>query len=528
MAAVICTRRSLGGRLAGAVAYLLVAVFGSASAAPASAPAADDVLLCGEERELWLVHNDANGAALFERTKSTAFRRTGLLNQPVRIGVAARGTVYVFLRDGGCYSAASDGWQRERDLPERALPVALAGSETDLWAAVSRSAGAPALYSNDGRDWQRVGALPPEVSGAALAAHQAALAVLDGKLLLVEAGADGVRMRRLGADGQWGSPERVSAQPATRVWAVTLSRIPTFLVSTDATPNTLAALRNLGGADDAEPWRATALTWAQPEAVAQRTSLHEVVDFNQHVAALTTAADGGLWLDFARPEPPVAEKPQSVATILAGPGIAARSRLWLQSATIFVLFAVLMALMLLRRNALAQELTLPAPYGVALTFQRMVGFVIDFLPVAFVVGMTLGVDVRAAAREMLNWALSSDPSAGHMPPTRTLLWWGTTVLAYVTYVTVAELATRRTLGKWVTRTEILTEGGQRASVGQLIVRNLFRILELQPTLWPLGLLVLLSRNRQRVGDVFARTVVVRHVLLPPASGSDDRHIDDSA
>lgn len=526
MAAVMRTRRSPGGRPFSTLACLLAVACASAYAAPTTAPAADDVLLCGEERELWLIHNDSTGAALFERTKSTTFRRTGLLNQPVRIGVAARGTVYVFLRDGGCYSAASDGWQRERDLPERALPVALVGSESDLWAAVPRNIGAPALYANDGRDWQRMGALPPEVTATALAAHQAGLAFVDGKLLLAEAGPQGVAVRRFVADGEWSSPERASTQSATRVWVATLARVPTVLFSTDATPHTLTALRHLGGAEEAEPWRATMLTWALPEAVATRTSLHDIVEFNQHIAALTTAADGGLWLDFARPEPPVAEKAQSVATILAGPGIAARSRLWLQSATIFVLFAVLMALMLLRRNALAQELTLPAPYAVALTFQRMVGFVIDFLPVAFLVGMTLGVDVRAAAREMLNWALSSDPSAGHMPPTRTLMWWGITILAYVAYVTIAELATRRTLGKWVTRTEILTENGARAGIGQLIVRNLFRILELQPTLWPLGLLVLLSRNRQRVGDVFARTVVVRHVLLPPADASDGSGTSD--
>jgi uncharacterized RDD family membrane protein YckC len=43
------------------------------------------------------------------------------------------------------------------------------------------------------------------------------------------------------------------------------------------------------------------------------------------------------------------------------------------------------------------------------------------------------------------------------------------------------------------------------------VRNLLRVVELLPPIWILGLVALRSRNRQRIGDALAHTLVVRSV-----------------
>jgi uncharacterized RDD family membrane protein YckC len=56
---------------------------------------------------------------------------------------------------------------------------------------------------------------------------------------------------------------------------------------------------------------------------------------------------------------------------------------------------------------------------------------------------------------------------------------------------------------------VRTESGLRPRLWQIAVRNLLRYLELMPPYWVLGFVVVLSRNRQRVGDIFARTIVVR-------------------
>jgi uncharacterized RDD family membrane protein YckC len=88
---------------------------------------------------------------------------------------------------------------------------------------------------------------------------------------------------------------------------------------------------------------------------------------------------------------------------------------------------------------------------------------------------------------------------------------------------VMELLTGRTVGKVLTGTRLLAETGTRPASWQILVRNALRLLELVPQFWILGLLVLLSRNRQRLGDIFARTLVVRRAgPLEPTADQDDR------
>ena len=76
-------------------------------------------------------------------------------------------------------------------------------------------------------------------------------------------------------------------------------------------------------------------------------------------------------------------------------------------------------------------------------------------------------------------------------------------------------ALRRTIGKVFLGTRVLSENGTRPNAVQIVARNVSRFLELLPPLWVLGFLVVLSRNRQRLGDIFARTVVVRGVKPAP-------------
>ena len=64
---------------------------------------------------------------------------------------------------------------------------------------------------------------------------------------------------------------------------------------------------------------------------------------------------------------------------------------------------------------------------------------------------------------------------------------------------------------------------------QVLARNVFRILEMTPPLWALNFLAVLTRNRQRLGDLFARTVVVRGVAGAETSDtSDDATSDDQS
>jgi uncharacterized RDD family membrane protein YckC len=157
--------------------------------------------------------------------------------------------------------------------------------------------------------------------------------------------------------------------------------------------------------------------------------------------------------------------------------------------------------------------TLPSDAALAFTFQRLAGCLIDMVPFALVLAAALGIDWQTALRELGVWATwwAVGTNSGKLPGAATLEWWGLTCAAYTVYALVMELLTRRTVGKTLTGMRVLSEAGQPPGAGQIVVRNVVRLLELLPPVWIMAFLVVLSRNRQRLGDILARTVVVRHL-----------------
>ena len=80
--------------------------------------------------------------------------------------------------------------------------------------------------------------------------------------------------------------------------------------------------------------------------------------------------------------------------------------------------------------------------------------------------------------------------------------WG----VYLVHVTVGELFFQRSVGKALTGLRVMMVDGRPATVGGILVRNLVRLPELL-----LGILVVylfISSNRQRLGDLLGRTIVV--------------------
>ena len=61
------------------------------------------------------------------------------------------------------------------------------------------------------------------------------------------------------------------------------------------------------------------------------------------------------------------------------------------------------------------------------------------------------------------------------------------------------------------------DGGMRPNAREVLLRNLVKVMVLATGLWPLMLMVLLNRNRQRLGDMMGRTAVadVHPVPAPP-------------
>jgi uncharacterized RDD family membrane protein YckC len=85
------------------------------------------------------------------------------------------------------------------------------------------------------------------------------------------------------------------------------------------------------------------------------------------------------------------------------------------------------------------------------------------------------------------------------------------------YFIVGEWRWGRTPGKLLTGTVVVTEKGTHPSLGQVLIRTIFRLLEVNPFLMggiPAGIVAALSKKKQRIGDMVAGTYVICARDLP--------------
>ncbi|GAB1596774.1 RDD family protein [Lysobacter claricitrinus] len=81
----------------------------------------------------------------------------------------------------------------------------------------------------------------------------------------------------------------------------------------------------------------------------------------------------------------------------------------------------------------------------------------------------------------------------------------------VAYFPAMEAVFGKTVGKFLTFTRVVNAEGGRPSLGQAVVRTLFRLIEVNPVLAggiPAGIAVIASRHKQRLGDMVAGTYVL--------------------
>ncbi len=89
----------------------------------------------------------------------------------------------------------------------------------------------------------------------------------------------------------------------------------------------------------------------------------------------------------------------------------------------------------------------------------------------------------------------------------TLLWW----LVWLVYFSFFEGTSGQTLGKQAVGIRVVDEGTQRPpSIEQALLRNILRIIDWLPFLYIIGfILVETQPNKKRLGDIVAKTVVVK-------------------
>ncbi|MGY3266773.1 RDD family protein [Lysobacter sp. HA35] len=130
-----------------------------------------------------------------------------------------------------------------------------------------------------------------------------------------------------------------------------------------------------------------------------------------------------------------------------------------------------------------------AGYDASIVVRRWLGAWIDFIVLA-------------------SFLLIPDYVLGNERYQATLVVW---IALLVAYFPAMEILFGKTVGKFATGTRVVNAAGGRPSLGQSLVRTLFRLIEVNPLLAggiPAGIAVVASRHKQRLGDMVANTYVI--------------------
>jgi len=200
-----------------------------------------------------------------------------------------------------------------------------------------------------------------------------------------------------------------------------------------------------------------------------------------------------------------------------------RSR-WEEAFTLALLMGIMMAALWTRREEVSREIPLPAGYGLASVWRRIFATFLDVAPAVliaapwwfpkFSAGMEeFGTDITSQQLERLDAQLRAE---------RIMM-----ILLYGLWCYLWEVVIATTPGKLLFGCRVIGVDGSKPTPKQCLLRNLARVVMV--SLGPSGLLVTLmtilvvTRNRQRIGDLLARTIVVEQaLLLEEGPSGDDR------
>ncbi len=188
------------------------------------------------------------------------------------------------------------------------------------------------------------------------------------------------------------------------------------------------------------------------------------------------------------------------------PGTEPIHRNWKRQFLPFVVLAIILGVLYWRRKtAVGTAIVIPPQYRLASNSRRLAAFSLD---------LAIGMPVIALCVSPLFQTVSDDTlheNIAILGDAYFVQTMGRLVLAtgfFVLYSIIFELLWSATPGKRIMGCRVLSETGQPASKPRIVIRNLLKMLEFYPDLFPTLILVLLTKSRQRLGDLLARTIVV--------------------
>jgi len=515
----------------------------SAAAQPTTTknrPADEDawrVLAASDEGTLWVARTTEDKAALFSRRAGAAFDRGRGADRTLSSIRVIAGDAWAAFADGALYqfSPGDTAALPLRNLPQRIRPIDLEALGQDAFAivpmsVVEASGGQPAdatygVMRLDAREWVLVAPAPRDVREApGPRLEPRLLATPDGlELFWAARQAQVIEYARLdAASGSWSETSTVAARGCVAFAPLRVNGVTSIGVVREAPGGETVELLRLVPDGPAEArWRAGELRWSALPADVTVGSYAALMAYNQQLAALVRCSDGVWRICFAGVGQPPSDETVDLATVFERPQQALRTQGLLQMITFFILLIVLSGLFIFRRNSMINPANFPPGFDAALAFQRLTGWLVDFLPFSLAAAVAVEVSWSDGFRALAAWGVLRSDGADVLPDVKILTWWGLSTVGHALYCLVLEMTFGRTIGKLLFQCRVVAERGVRASAGQIFVRNAMRLIEMMPQFWIFAVLVILSRNRQRIGDVFAQTVVIRPAAPWPRADADD-------
>jgi uncharacterized RDD family membrane protein YckC len=185
-----------------------------------------------------------------------------------------------------------------------------------------------------------------------------------------------------------------------------------------------------------------------------------------------------------------------------------------------VLILMGLSMFALRPRTPPKPFTLPEGMRTGNLLKRLVALMIDFLPCNAVGAAIFMPPMQPADLKRI----FENPETA-VPTAELLYAWILSISLFAVYCTIMELKFGATLGKMAMKLRVVADEGAKPRLREIALRNLLKIVELSMlqtphAVWFLGILIILpiiTRNRQRLGDMIARTAVIdaRILLVPP-------------
>ena len=173
-----------------------------------------------------------------------------------------------------------------------------------------------------------------------------------------------------------------------------------------------------------------------------------------------------------------------------------------------VALAVLVPLLVLRPRPASPSFVLPEQMRPGHLGKRLIAALVDMVPFQLLGWVGLLIVLPPMSEEDATAMLKEALSGGGVPAPIAIAYVGV-LAAYVIYGTWMEAVGGATLGKRLMKLRVIASGGEKPGLRLCLLRNVMKIPELMmpvPLIW--ALVPMLSRYRQRLGDMLAYTTVV--------------------